>query len=117
MQTNDTFKLTTTPDMLDMMCTVYKDSIHIEDSWKIESASEMKSLLLYIKERYSNEEYFDWFINTGKISDMATEWQAHNMLFECGYKIGRTKDVDLNKNGIFVKFGYKVLAFIYKKIM
>lgn len=114
---NNTFKLSTAPDSSDIMCTVYKDTVHIEDSWKIESESEMKSLLLYIKKKYSDDEYFDWYINTGKISDMITEWQAHNLLFECCYKIEQTKDVDINKNNFFVKLGYKILSFIYKKII
>lgn len=73
------------------VCEISENNIHIKDSYKVTSKSEMKEMLYAIQCRHPECNSFKRSYNS-----LVSEWRAHNRLYRLGYKKKRTGDVDLN---------------------
>lgn len=88
---------------------VYKDNIHIENSYTIRNVSTMKYVLKYIKKNAPS----DYQVKQMKITPMILEWSAHNLLYRLNYQPERTKSVDLNVGESRMhKIGYFFLGLV-----
>ena len=85
-----------------------KDTLHIKDSYLVESEEDM--LLFLNKVAELGTDTIVWKL---PISEMINEWKGHNLLYYFGLFQSRTKDVDINKNCWILRLGYKILAKIY----
>ena len=72
-------------------CTVTSNNIHIRDSYKVKTKSEMKEMLYAIQHANPECNVFKRSYNS-----MISEWRTHNRLYKLGFQKSRTKDVDLN---------------------
>ena len=82
------------------------NNVHVQDSYKITSKSEMIEILYAIQ--YKHPE-----CNTFKRSykSLIAEWRAHNRLYKWGYKKQRTGSVDLNYPlKWYVELAYRILG-------
>ena len=75
----------------DLVCTITDNNINIENSYKIETRSEMSELLYAIKHNHPECNVFK-----RKWNDLISEWRTHNRLYKIGFKKERTQDTDLN---------------------
>lgn len=73
------------------VCTVTANNVHIKDSYKVSSKSEMKEMLYAIQYRYPECKTFN-----RSYESLISEWRAHNRLYRLKFKRNHTKDVDLN---------------------
>lgn len=88
---------------------VYKDNIHIDNSYTIRNVSTMKYILRYIMENIPS----DYPVKQMKMTPMILEWSAHNLLYRLNYQPERTKSVDLNiGESRMHKIGYFLLGII-----
>lgn len=88
------------------VCTVTQNNVHIKNSYKVTSKSEMREMLYAIQ--YNNPE-----CNVFKRSykSLIAEWRAHNRLYKWGIEKGRTADVDLNYPlKWYIELIYKILG-------
>ena len=89
-----------------------KNNIHIDNSYKITSTKEMKSMLILIKGAAENR----GIIYKRSMRSWIKEWQAHNILYKLGIKPSSSKDVDMDedetKGRLFV---YNILSLFYWK--
>lgn len=83
----------------------------IYNSYQISKISDMKKILLYIREKYSIPSLSH---NQRSLFGMICEWRAHNLLYKLGIAKERTKHVDLNLgNTLPMKCGYFFLSILY----
>lgn len=88
---------------------VYKDNIHIENSYTIRNVSTMKYVIRYIMENIPS----DYPVKQMKMTPMVLEWFAHNLLYRLNYQPERTKSVDLNiGESRMHKIGYFLMGII-----
>ena len=76
----------------------YKNlNIHIQDSWKIDNAKELNSVIddLMKGERFTKLAAAGY---TRTKASLIREWKAHNVLYRWGYEKERTGSVDLDQN-------------------
>lgn len=85
------------------------DNIHINNSYKIKSRSDME----YILENIKFQSFPSALINNINFNDAIDEWRAHNLLYVLHLWRSHTKDVDINKNKWYIKIIYKILSFLY----
>lgn len=82
------------------------NNVHIKDSYKIISKSEMKEVLYAIQHKHPECNTFKRSYNS-----LIAEWRAHNRLYRLGYKRQRTGDVDLNYPlKWYVELAYRILG-------
>ena len=87
-----------------------QDNTKIIDSYKVNNKWDMKFILYKIRDKVSK----DKAIHSRSISSMVNEWSAHNLLYNLGIQMYRTKDVDLNiTQPWYIKVGYFLLSPIY----
>ena len=86
-----------------------KDTLHIKDSYLVESEDDM---VLFLN-KVMSESSTDTIVWKLSMSEMVNKWKGHNLLYYFGLFQSRTKDVDINKNCWILRFGYKILAKIY----
>ena len=87
-----------------------QDNTKIIDSYKVNNKWDMKFILYKIRDKVSK----DKAIHSRSISSMVNEWSTHNLLYNLGIQMYRTKDVDLNINQKwYIKTGYFLLSIIY----
>ena len=85
---------------------VSANNVHIKDSYKITSKSEMKEVLYAIQHKHQECNTFKRSYNS-----LIAEWRTHNRLYRLGYKRQRTGDVDLNYPlKWYVEFAYRILG-------
>lgn len=72
-----------------MKITHTKTTLHIEDSYKIKSHSEMLNIL-----HQYHIEHPDCEVFKRDLSSLISEWKAHNRLYSLGLFRSHTKDVD-----------------------
>lgn len=89
---------------------VNKDSIHIEDSYKIKKEIEMVKILIDIKNKCTSSEYF---FNTVKMNTMTDEWKTNNLFYNLHILRSHTKNVDLNRHCKVIRICYWLFAGIY----
>lgn len=88
---------------------ITKSNIHIENSYRVRTKSDMLETLTKIREESS-------FIYTRSIYSWVAEWQAHNLLYDLHLFRTHTKDVDLNEDEpCFRLILYYILSLIYFK--
>lgn len=82
------------------------NNVHIQDSYKITSKSEMAEILYAIQHKHPE-------CNTFKrnYKSLIAEWRAHNRLYKWGYETRRTGSVDLNYPlKWYVELAYRILG-------
>lgn len=85
---------------------VSTNNVHIKDSYKITSKSEMKEILYAIQYKHPECNTFKRSYNS-----LIAEWRTHNRLYRLGYKRQRTGDVDLNYPlKWYVELAYRILG-------
>ena len=85
---------------------VSANNVHIKDSYKITSKSEMKEILYAIQHKHPECNTFKRSYNS-----LIAEWRTHNRLYRLGYKRERTGDVDLNYPlKWYVELAYRILG-------
>lgn len=88
-------------------------SIHIKDSYLINSKMLIQEFLNIIFQ----SPYFAQMRELGynrSYSSLVSEWCAHNILYDLGYKRDQTKDADLDQNESWIrKLGYAILSIFY----
>lgn len=90
----------------EFVCNVSANNVHIKESYKVTSKSEMKEILYAIQHNHPD-------CNTFKrsYSSLIAEWRTHNRLYRLGYKKQRTGDVDLNYPlKWYVELAYRILG-------
>ena len=88
------------------VCEVSESNIHIKESHKVVSKSEMKEMLYAIQYRHPECKSFK-----RSYESLIAEWRAHNRLYRLGYKRQRTGDVDLNYPlKWYVELAYRILG-------
>ena len=94
-----------------IMYNMTKENVHIEDSYKIRNASEMKEIL----ELIGSEALRYCIPYERSINSWLREWKAHNYLYDMKYEVARTGSVDLNENESLIRrIGYFFLALFYR---
>ena len=87
--------------------TLTKENIHIEDSYKIENKSEMRTILTIIRARAEKQ----GFHYNRSLASWVNEWTSHNLLYTRGVAKERTGSVDLNEDvSRFMRFCYWFLS-------
>ena len=88
------------------VCEVSESNIHIKESYKVTSKSEMKEMLYAIQHKHPECNTFKRNYNS-----LISEWRTHNRLYRLGYKRQRTGDVDLNYPlKWYVELAYRILG-------
>lgn len=88
------------------LCNITTNNIHIENSYKVTSKSEMKEILYAIQHKHPECNTFK-----RKYNSLIAEWRTHNRLYRLGYKKNRTGSVDINYPlKWYVKLVYKILG-------
>lgn len=85
---------------------ITRDSILIQDSYKLSNINKMKDIL---KEILTNTTEY----NTKRsLKSLIREWVSHNLLYKIHFFRKHTKDVNLEKNiNIILKIGYFLISF------
>lgn len=82
------------------------NNVHIKDSYKITSKSEMKEILYAIQHKRPECNTFKRSYNS-----LIAEWRTHNRLYRLGYQKSRTGSVDLNYPlKWYVELAYRILG-------
>lgn len=85
---------------------ISSNNIHIQDSYKITSKSEMSEVLYAIQHKHPECNSFK-----RDYKSLIAEWRAHNRLYKLGYKKQRTGSVDLNYPlKWYVELAYRILG-------
>ena len=88
------------------VCTVSKGNVHIKDSYKVKSKSEMKEILYAIQYMHPECDVFK-----RSYRSLIGEWRTHNRLYHLHYKQDRTGSVDLNYPlKWYIKLIYQILG-------
>lgn len=88
------------------VCTVTANNVHIKDSYKVSSKSEMKEMLYAIQYRHPECKTFN-----RSYESLISEWRTHNRLYRWGFKRNHTADVDLDYPlKWYMKLAYKILG-------
>lgn len=93
-------------DFIDI--TISDTNIHIQDSYKVKKASQMKYVLALLKQNYPSNEV----LKRSELS-LLNEWRVHNLCYTLGIFKSHTKDVDLNLISNFSNFLYSLLSPFY----
>ena len=89
---------------------IWKKNIRINDSYKIETKSDMLDILVHVCADAEAQGY----TYTRTIKSWLREWQAHNFLYLIGIARKRTGSVDLNEDeSSFKRFYYHLIAILY----
>lgn len=95
-----------------MIIKVYKDNIHIEDSYKANTRKDMQIILNDIRANHSLEES-DVLKRTDE--SLITEWHVHNVLYNLHLFRKHTKDVDLNyPQSKIMEIAYSIIGIFLK---
>ena len=88
---------------------VYKNSVNVENSYKIKKHSHIKDVVKYIKENFSE------YTSVSKIDThiLVAEWKAHNLLYWLKIERDRTAHCDLNHNNIVKRILYFIMSLLY----
>ena len=85
---------------------ITRDSILIQDSYKLSNINKMKDIL---KEILTNTTEFS---TKRSLKSLIREWVSHNLLYKIHFFRKHTKDVNLEKNiNIILKIGYFLISF------
>lgn len=94
---------------IELPISVSASNVHIENSYKVKSKSNMYCVIKHIKEKFPEHD-----IN--KLSDfiLVQEWASHNLCYTFNIYRDRTKDVDLDFNKKwYIKMIYAIIGFLY----
>lgn len=107
------YKITLPTNSGEDICVKFdKNNIHIENSYKISSTKEMKSILTLVNGAAENRD----IIYKRTLKSWIKEWQAHNILYKFCIKPSSSKHVDLNENETRSRlFVYNILSLFYWK--
>ena len=90
---------------------LYRNSIHIEKSYNVDSVSDMRTVLECARKLASQLYGYNYKRTT---DSWVKEWKAHNLLYLLGIKRDSTRDVDLNEDESKKRrFAYAVLSSFY----
>lgn len=91
-------------------CRVSDNLISIRDSYLIVDDAEKEDVLVDLLNKCP------WFKESRTVEDMFNEWKVHNIFYQRGWAIERTKhtDLELNQSWI-VKLGYKICSKLFKE--
>lgn len=88
-----------------------KDSVTIIDSYLLQ-----KTDIYNIAREILNNDMCPSCIKRRSVKSIANEIMAHNLLYECGYEVNRTKDADIDQESIFRRYCYFWLSIIWRMI-
>lgn len=94
---------------IELPISVSASNVHIENSYKVKSKSDMYCVVKHIKGKYPEH-------GINKLSDfiLVQEWSSHNLCYKFNIYRDRTKDVDLDCNKKwYIKMIYAVIGFLY----
>lgn len=91
------------------------DNTHIEDSYRIKTRRDMRTVLEYIRLRTLSIKPLpvEPMVLRRSLASQIREWRAHNLLYALGIERERTGSVDLNEERPAVRTLYAVLSVLY----
>ena len=94
---------------IELSISISASNVHIENSFKVKSKTDMYSVIKRIKEKYPEHD-----INKLSNFILVKEWASHNLCYIFNIYRDRTKDVDLDCNKKwYSKIMYAVIGFFY----
>lgn len=76
----------------DLVCTISKYNIHVQDSYQVMDKKEIAEILYAIQHKHPECEVF----KVRSWNNLIAEWRAHGRLYRWKIKPAQTKDVDLD---------------------